>query len=257
MSLENSSIDPDDSFGLARTLFRNLVHFCSFHFILNRKRTTTTRVAGLTLTVGPSVFHPKIFITSRFFAEYLQAQDFRGKRVVEIGTGSGILALSAAKAGAASVLALDVNPEAVRTAAVNAVRNGLPQVEARESNLLSAVPETEQFDVVISSPPSFSGEPRNMADRAWHAGPGYRDIVPLFAQAAARLKPAGAMYLLVSSDTNMALFDHLIAQAGFSSARVATQSILVEKFFLYELHLKPESLPSAGEPAEPAAVSAA
>lgn len=236
-----TSINPNDSFGPVRTLFRNFVHFCSFHMFLNRQRSTTTAVAGLDLTVGPGVFHPKVFLTSRFFAEFLQAQDLRGKRVVEVGTGSGILALSAAKAGASSVIALDINPEAVRTAATNATRNGLPQVEARESNLFSAVPETEKFDVIISSPPSFSGEPRNVADRAWHAGPGYRDILALFDQAAARLKPDGVMYLLVSSDTNMALFDHLIAQAGLHPTRVATQSIVVEKFFLYEIRFSEET----------------
>lgn len=245
MSFQNSSINPDDSFGIGRTLFRNVVHFFSFHFILNRKRATSADVAGLDLMVGPTVFHPKIFLTSRFFAEFIQRIDLRGKRVVEVGTGSGILALSAAKAGAAQVVALDINPEAVRTANINAIRNGLPQVEARESNLFSAVTESDEFDVIISSPPSFSGEPRNVADRAWHAGPGYRDIVPLFEQAAARLKPDGRMYLLVSSDTNAALFDYLIAQAGFVSSRVATQSIIVEKFFIYELRLRPALMPAA------------
>jgi release factor glutamine methyltransferase len=236
LTLEQSSIDPNDSFGFARAAFRKFVHFFSFHVFLNRKRTTSTKVSGLKLTVGPGVFHPKVFLTSRFFAEFLQARDFTGKRVVEVGTGSGILALSAAKAGAAAVLALDINPEAVKTAAVNAKLNGLTQVEARLSNLFSAVPESEKFDVVICSPPSFSGEPRNIADRAWHAGPGYRDIVPLFDQAAARLKADGTMYLLVSSDTNLALFDSLIARAGLTSQRIATQSIVVEQFFLYELH---------------------
>ena len=242
-----TTVNPNDSFGPFRTAFRSIVHFFSFHFILNRRRTAQTEVAGLKLSVGPSVFHPKMFLTSRFFAEHLQRQDLRGKRVVEVGTGSGILALSAAKAGAEYVLALDINPEAVKTAAANAVTNGLPQVEARESNLFSAVPETETFDVIISSPPSFSGEPRNVADRAWHAGPGYRDIVPLFDQAAMRLAPGGVMYLLVSSDTNMALFDQLIARAGLHSARIATQSIFVEKFHLYELHAVQEAIPIAAE----------
>lgn len=236
MGVEQSQIVADDTFGIARTAFRKLVHFFSFHFILNSHRTTTTQVAGLTLTVPPTVFHPKVFLTSAFFANFLQAQDLRGLRVVEVGTGSGILALSAAKAGAAQVIALDINPQAVQAAAMNARQNGLMQLEARESNLFSAVPESEKFDVIISSPPSFSGEPRNVADRAWHAGPGYRDIVPLFDQAAARLKDDGRMYLLVSSDTNMALFDNLIEAAGLVSARIATQSIVVEKFHLYELH---------------------
>lgn len=234
MTLE-PSIDPNDSYGLGRRVFRKLVHFFSFHFIINRNRTAFTDVAGLRLQVGPGVFHPKIFLTSKFFAEFLQRQDFSGRSVVEVGTGSGILALSAAKAGAASVLALDINPEAVATATANATLNGLPQVEARHSNLFSAVDESEKFDVVLSSPPSFGGEPKSMADRAWHAGPGYRDILPLFDQAAARLKPGGVMYLLISSDSNAALFDHLIQKAGFVSTRVGTQSIVIEEFYLYEL----------------------
>ena len=238
MSIGDRAIDPDDSFSPARALFRKLVHFFSYHFILKRDRVTSTRVAGLDLTVLPSVFHPKIFVTSGFFAQFLQSLDMTGKSVVEVGTGSGILALSAAKAGAASVLALDINPKAVETAQLNAERNGLRQVTALESNLFSAVPASAQFDVIISSPPSFSGEPRDAADRAWHAGPGYRDIVPLFAQAAVRLKADGRMYLLLSSDTNIALFDSLIASAGFVSQRVATRSIWVEAFYLYELKLE-------------------
>ena len=231
-------IDPNDSFSPARATFRKLVHFFSYHFILKRKHATDTRVAGFDLTVLPSVFHPKMFLTSRFFAEFLQSLDLTGMAVVEVGTGSGVLALSAAKAGAASVLALDINPAAVEAARLNARRNGLHQVTALESNLFSAVPETAKFDVIISSPPSFSGEPRDAADRAWHAGPGYRDVVALFDQAALRLKPGGRMYLLLSSDTNLPLFDSLIDAAGFVSRKIGTQSIWIESFLLYELSLR-------------------
>lgn len=235
MAIHDPSINPNDRYSFGRRIFRKLVHFFSFHFIINRNRTAVTEVAGLRLKVGPGVFHPKVFLTSKFFAEFLQRQNFRGLSVVEIGTGSGILALSAAKAGAASVLALDINQEAVRTAAENASLNALSQVEARHSDLFSAVGERESFDVILSSPPSFGGEPKSMADRAWHAGPGYRDILPLFDQAATRLKPDGVMYLLISSDSNAALFDHLIKNAGFGARRIATQSIVVEGFYLYEL----------------------
>jgi len=105
---------------LPKRIFRKVVHFFSYHFILNRSRLSSTNVSGLVLIVEPTVFHPKIFLTSKFFAEFLQGLDLTGKNAVEIGTGSGILALSAAKAGAASVLALDINPAAVRTAAANA-----------------------------------------------------------------------------------------------------------------------------------------
>jgi release factor glutamine methyltransferase len=235
MLADDKAINRDDAFNPARAVFRQLVHFFSYHFILKRNRSTVTRVAGLDLTVLPTVFHPKIFLTSGFFADFLQSLDLRGKAVVEVGTGSGILSLSAARAGAASVLALDVNPAAVEAANINAVKNGLLQVKAIHSDLFSAIPAAEKFDVIISSPPSFSGEPRDNADRAWHAGPGYRDILALFEQAAERIRPNGKMYVLLSSDTNLKLMDSLVSAAGFTSKQIAQRSIWVEAFYLYEL----------------------
>lgn len=110
------------SYSLSRSLFRKLVHFFSFHFILNRRSTSTTTVSGLKLTILPTVFHPKVFLTSKFFADFVQSLDLTNKSVVEVGTGSGILALSAARAGAARVLALDINPAAVAAARLNAAR---------------------------------------------------------------------------------------------------------------------------------------
>jgi release factor glutamine methyltransferase len=75
------------------------------------------RVAGFRLTVRPTVFHPRYFLTSEFFANFLSDIDLTGKRVADVGTGSGILALAAARAGAASVVALDINPNAAKVAA--------------------------------------------------------------------------------------------------------------------------------------------
>jgi release factor glutamine methyltransferase len=89
--------------------------------------------------------------------------------------------------------------------------------------------------VHFASPPSFAGEPLSMADRAWHAGPDYRDIAPLFTQARQRITKDGKMYLLLSSDSDIAFLSNLIKQAGFVSKIVARHSIWVESFSLYEL----------------------
>ncbi|MGB8302972.1 MAG: 50S ribosomal protein L11 methyltransferase, partial [Pseudolabrys sp.] len=85
-------------------MMRAAIHFFSYHFILNRRQTTQTHVAGFRLIVRPMVFHPRYFRTSAFFARFLLNLDLSGKRVADVGTGSGILALAAAQAGAASVL---------------------------------------------------------------------------------------------------------------------------------------------------------
>jgi release factor glutamine methyltransferase len=219
-----------------RRLLRVTIHFLSYQFFLKRRTTIVSRAAGFRLTVPPTVFHPRIFITSEFFAGFLGRLDLRGKRVAEVGTGTGILALAAARAGAAEVVAIDINPNAARAAEANAEANGVgAQVTAVCGNLMFAIAPRPLFDVILSSPPSFPGEPRDLADRAWHAGPNYRDIALLFDQARERLTPDGCLYVLLSSDSDLDVLGALIERAGFRATLVAERSIIFESFILYEL----------------------
>jgi release factor glutamine methyltransferase len=227
---------PSAPYSAARRLLRDVIHFFSYHFVLARRSTRNAQAAGFRFVVRPTVFHPRFFLTSEYFAGFIDRLDLKGKTVAEVGTGSGILSLAAARAGAARVVAVDINPNAALSAADNAKLNGLAEkVFPVCSNLLSGIAARPLFDVIISSPPSFTGEPRDVADRAWHAGPGYRDIAALFAQARERLKPGGRVYLLLSSDSDLGLLGRLIAEAGFRAHLVDERSILIESFVLYEL----------------------
>ena len=208
---------PSAPYGLARRWLRGFIHFFSYHLILARRSTRKARAAGFELIVRPTVFHPRYFLTSEYFASFIDKLDLKGKSVAEVGTGSGVLSLAAARAGAERVVAIDINPNAALSAADNARLNGLAaRVFPVCSNLLSAIAPRPLFDVILSSPPSFAGEPRDVADRAWVAGPGYRDIALLFAQARERLKPGGRVYVLLSSDSDLGLLGRLIGEAGFS-----------------------------------------
>ncbi|HEY3248338.1 MAG TPA: 50S ribosomal protein L11 methyltransferase [bacterium] len=63
-----------------------------------------------------------------------------GARVIDVGTGSGILAIAAAKLGAASVLALDNDPVAVDVARQNAAHNGVSdRIDVRAASLLEGI----------------------------------------------------------------------------------------------------------------------
>ncbi|MGA8991567.1 MAG: methyltransferase [Rhodoplanes sp.] len=221
--------------GPFRRLLRAIIHFLSYHLILSRQSTQVTRAAGFRLTVRPTVFHPRYFISSECFAEFIDGLDLRGKRVIDVGTGSGILAFAAARAGADFVVAADINPNAALTAADNARANGFPAVKAVCSNLLAAFAARPLFDVILSSPPKHAGEPRDLADRGWHAGPAYRDIAALFKQAQERLRPGGRIYVMVSSDSDLDLFGRLIDQAGLRARPALERSILIESFIIYEL----------------------
>jgi release factor glutamine methyltransferase len=233
----------DDRLGYARTppsrfrrYLRSTIHFLAYHFLLRRPWSTVSRAAGFRLKVRPTVFHPGWFPSSKFFARYISQLDLTGKRVADVGTGSGILALAAARAGAANIVAVDINPNAARTAAENAHANGLGgRVMALCSNALSALAPRPIFDVILMAPPIHAGEPLDLADRALQAGPQYRDIALFFEQARERLAPDGCAYILMSSDSDRAALHTLIDRAGFRARLAAEHPILIETLFVYEL----------------------
>jgi release factor glutamine methyltransferase len=222
--------------GPFRHWLRGLIHFFAYHLILARRRTRITQAAGFRLIVRPTVFHPRYFLSSERFAEFIDRLDLSGKRVADVGSGSGVLSLAAARAGAEQVIAVDINPNAAMTTAENARANGLDgRVGVLCSDLLSALASRPLFDVILSSPPKHAGEPRDLADRGWHAGPHYRDIAALFDQSRERLKRGGRLYVMVSSDSDLDLFRTLIARAHLQARVVAERSIFIESFIIYEL----------------------
>jgi release factor glutamine methyltransferase len=218
-----------------KQLLRHAIYRLSY-LLNNRRRTALSRAAGFRLVVPPTVFHPRYFLTSEFFAEFIAQLDLTGKHVADLGTGTGVLALAAARAGAASVVATDINPNAARAAAENARANGLgSRVSAMCSDLFSAIAPRPLFDVILSNMPALPGEPLDLAHRAWCAGPDYRDIAPLYEQARERLAPSGRMYILLSSEMDLKAMTALVERARFRGRLVRERSHLIESVLIYEL----------------------
>jgi ribosomal protein L11 methyltransferase len=72
-----------------------------------------------------------------------------GSRVLDVGCGSGILSIAAAKLGAELVLGLDIDPIAIEATQANAATNGLAgRIAARAGSLPSGEPP---FDVVVAN----------------------------------------------------------------------------------------------------------
>ena len=129
--------------------------------------------------VGPEVYEPAE--DTFLLAENLDVNP--GERVLELGTGCGLLAILAAKAGA-RVVATDINPAAVECAHANAAAHGVAdRIDFRLGDLFEPV-AGERFDLVVFNPPYLPVEPEEALDgpldRAWEAGPDGRAAIDPF-----------------------------------------------------------------------------
>ena len=81
--------------------------------------------------------------TTRLCLELLQSIELAGKRVIDVGTGSGVLALAAFRLGASHVTAMDNDPDALQNARENIARNGAPaSITVIEADLSAASSNT-------------------------------------------------------------------------------------------------------------------
>lgn len=116
-------------------------------------RLRVRRMAGLEMVVLPGVLDPTWFLSSDVLVAAIERLVRPGDRVLDLGTGTAIGALAAARAGASRVLATDADPVAVRCAEANVLlADTRARIEVRAGDLFEAV-TGERFDVVAFNPP--------------------------------------------------------------------------------------------------------
>lgn len=90
--------------------------------------------------------------TTHMCAVLLRKYMTENKKVLDIGTGSGILAIISALSGAKSVVATDIDSVACETAKINIARNNCENmIDVRHGNLLECVKEDEKFDLISAN----------------------------------------------------------------------------------------------------------
>jgi release factor glutamine methyltransferase len=167
---------------------------------------------SLALNVSPAVLIPRPdseYVVVEFLSRLKQVE---GARAVDVGTGSGCLALACAhQHKSARFVAIDASAAALEVARGNADRLGLAdRVEFRQGDLLGPVADDAPFDAIVANPPYIATgaiddlepgvrdyEPRLALDGGED---GLRVVDRLVAHSGARLKPGGHLILEIGSD---------------------------------------------------------
>ena len=155
---------------------------------------------------------------SFLFADHLRVHE--GARVLDMGTGCGLLGMLAAKK-ASEVVAVDVNPHAVRCARHNAVANRLSgKMAFVQGDLFTFLKEAEVFDLILFNAPylpSENSETGFWLGRAWAGGATGRQVIDRFiSQAPSHLKRTGQIFLMQSTLANVKETQLAFARRGLS-----------------------------------------
>jgi len=154
----------------------------------------------------------------------------KGGRVLDLGTGSGIQALSAAR-DADYVLGIDINPRAVELAARNAKANGISNANFILSDLFENVEGV--FDTIIFNPPYLPVNEQGELERAWSGGHLGRVLIDRFIKnVKSHLNPNAIVYILLSSFNEPAHVIKDLRKIGFEVTTLARQSLFFEELLV-------------------------
>lgn len=165
---------------------------------------------GLDLAIPQDVFPPAPLTV---FGEALLREVRPTDRVLDMGTGSGVNAILAARV-AEQVVGVDVNPAAVEAALANAERN---RVGARTTFLHGDLfaPVDGCFDLVLFDPPFRWFAPRDALEAAM-ADEGYRTLTRFVREVRDRLTPGGRVLLFFGTSGDLRFLESLVDEVGFS-----------------------------------------
>ena len=193
------------------------------------------KINGKTFYFTPDVFSPQFFVvSSTFFIQHLSIP--KGSMVLDMGTGSGILAIFASES-AQKVVATDINPHAIQNARINVRLNNLSiKIELRRGNLFQ--PITEKFDVILFNPPYYPLKPKTYMEAAWCCGTNYFCLRTFLTNAKKHLTQRGFIQISLSSYMDLDYIHKLIKKHGFRSILIARKFILFETLYIYLLKPK-------------------
>jgi release factor glutamine methyltransferase len=214
----------------ARTAFRELVkrraEGSPVAYLVHRRE-----FFSLSFHVTPDVLIPRPeteLLVVKLVEEAKRLASDRPALICDVGTGSGAIAICAAKQLPQSrVSAIDISPAALRIAQLNAAEHGVAdRIDFFEGDLLAAIPDTRTFDVIASNPPyvsesEFAKLPRDVRDfeprTALVAGPrGTEAVERLLAQAADRINAGGNLLIEISPMIHDAVLALAAADARWS-----------------------------------------
>lgn len=185
---------------------------------------------GIEVAISSDVFPPHFTISTKILLDFLKPMNLENKTFLELGCGSGIIALFAASKGA-KVTASDINQVAIDALKEASIKNKIA-LEVLYSDLFENL-AAETFEYIIINPPYYPKKPKNVKEHAWFCGEDFEYFKKLFFQLQHHIAPN--TWMILSEDCQIEHIKQLATKNGLSLTLILKKSVVQEKNYIFSI----------------------
>ncbi len=187
----------------------------------------------LSLEVFPGVFHPGIFFSTKMLLQFVELQSLENSSVLELGAGTGIISLRAARMGA-RVTATDISQTAIFNIQRNAVINSI-SLTTLHSDLFDNIPAAH-FDWILINPPYYPKKPRKNAEFAWYCGEHHEYFEKFFRGLRSFITPVTHTIMVLSDVCDLQVIFRIGRDHGMAMEKISEKNVWVDgKNYLFRI----------------------
>lgn len=195
-------------------------------------KTRTYSYKGIYLEIPPQVFHPGFFFSTKLLLRYISKEHLSHKTFLELGAGSGLLSIYAAKKGA-SVVATDINPVSIGCVNLNAEENAV-EVKTILSDVFDNV-SPQHFDYILINPPYYRKKPSSFREYAWYCGENGEYFQKLFKGLADFVDEDSEVIMVLCDGCDLQMIRYLSEKNSFSMKCVLTYTAIMERNYIFKI----------------------
>jgi release factor glutamine methyltransferase len=191
---------------------------------------------GIRLVIPPAVFHPGFFFSTRLLLRYIAKLPLKDKTFLELGAGSGLIAMYAAREGA-QVTASDINQVAIHSLEMNSRSNRI-SLTVIHSDLFTGIP-LQRFDIIAINPPYYKKQPKTPAEYAWYCGEQGEYFQQLFSSLQWYMHSQSMVLMVLSDGCDLEMIKEMAAEHGFRLNCVFEKKNWLEVNYIFRIE-KPD-----------------
>jgi release factor glutamine methyltransferase len=195
-------------------------------------KTRTYVYKNITLVIPREVFHPGFFFSTRLLLRYVSFQHLNQKTLLELGAGSGLISIYAARKGS-RVTASDINPVAIAFLEKNSQCNGV-HFRILHSDLFDQIP-LQAYDVMVINPPYYKKKPVSYADYAWFCGENGEYFERLFRGLKDYMHENSVVLMVLCEGCDLEMVHGFAQENGFRLDCLYQKQNILEKNFIFKI----------------------